>query len=345
MTWGLAVIFLVVLTTAITRTRLLWAPTAFEHTRDMAQVMFAHTYQAARRMYSPQTTPPVRVALLGNSRIWLPAQEAYLRREIARVAPDRDLRIDNLAIFGARIGDTEVLSRHLTQLDPTLVVLALGGSDLVSRPGVPLHNVPSRLMRIGWGDGPVAPSGFAERVDRWARTAWRLYRFREFARAAIEDRIWPESDAGPFPEEFRTTREMFAYTQGTMGDAVERAYRTWYADPTLENFVAYLQLGSGGYLERIQGRVREGVNPTPGSPAVRMLEALLQRLAEGPWQAIILLMPENPLLGEDVAGRYNSPGFSDEAAALIQESAARYLSPSSTRAAGCHRPRSSTLIT
>jgi len=323
-TWGLAAVFLVLITAVITRTPLLWAPTTFEHTSDMTRIVFAQTYQAARRIYAPATAPPIRVALLGNSRIWLPAQEAYLRRELDRVAPDLDVRLDNLAIFGARVGDVEVLSRHLAHLDPTLVILALGGTDLVSRPAVPLHNLPARLLRIGWEDGPIAPSGAGERVDRWARTAWRLYRFREFARAAIDDRVWPQEPARPFPERFETTQDLFEHMRGGRGAEIEGAYRAWRADPTMERFVDYLKVGSGGYLELIQGHVREGMKPTPGSPAVRMLDALLGRLSRGPWRTIVLLMPENPLLEADRDGLYHSPGFSDEAAATIREAADRY---------------------
>jgi hypothetical protein len=322
-TWIAALFFVVLIDAAITRTRVLWAPTGFENTRDMGQIVFAHTYQAARRIYAPENAPPIRVAFLGNSRIWLPAREAYLRRELDRVAPALDIRLDNLAIFGALVGDVEVLSRHLERLDPTLVVLAIGASDLVPRPAAPLNNLASRLMRIGWSDGPAPPSGVAERVDRWGRTLWPLYRFREFARAALGERVHPGADAGPFPDRFETTRGLFDYMHGEKGADVERAYRAWRAEPSLERFVKYLEVGSGGYLRFVQGYVGEGVQPTADGPALRVFESLLRRLADGPWTTLLLLMPENPLLGEDVGGRYHVPGFSEEAAVMVRDIAAR----------------------
>src|SRR5690242_21400939 len=51
-----------------------------------------------------------------------------------------------------------------------------------------LGNVPAALLDFGWGDAPLPPPTFAGRVERWMRTLWPLFRFRELARGAIEQR-------------------------------------------------------------------------------------------------------------------------------------------------------------
>jgi hypothetical protein len=326
-TWLLSATFVAVIGAAITGSRILWGPTAFENVRDLRHTAFGQTYQAARKIYFPARDALMHVALLGNSRIFVAAPDGLVRRELARIAPALDGRVDNLGIFGAGVGDLEVLSRHLGHLRPSLVVVTLGGTDVLEDPSSPTANVVARLLRIGWRDGPLEPRGQEARLDRWLRTAWPLYRFREFARAAIEDRVWPPPDDGPFPDHFPSTRAVFDYMHGEKGAQVEAAYRAWRARPTLAAFVAYLSVGSAGHLDVVRRRAREGRLPGPGADTVRALDALLERLGRGPGRALVLLMPENPTLELDVTGEYHRPGASDAAEALLEQTAARHRVP------------------
>jgi hypothetical protein len=325
--WVLAVLFLIALDSAITRPRFLWGVASLENTRDMTRVMLGHTYRASRMLYSARDEGAVRVALLGNSRIWIPAQAAYLEREIARATPEIRIVVDNLGIFGARLGDLEVLARHLHQLHPSLAILAISSSDLLAAPSAPLVQLPGRLLDVGWRDGPVQPPSAAARLDRWARTVWRFYRFHEFVRAAIADRLDPAPDPGPFPDRFPTTRALFDYMHGAAGAQAEDAYQAWRRNPTLDAFVAYLEVGSRGHLEMVYRRIAEASPPGSNSPSLAVLDALLAQLARGSWCSIVLLMPETPLLALDTAGRFHRPGFSDAAAALIGDAAARHHLP------------------
>ena len=324
LTWVLAGIFVLAIGVAVTRTSVLWGPTTFEHTRDMSRIAFAQTYQATRGIYAPAPASR-RVVLLGNSRIHLGARPHALEAELAGLG-GANLQVENLGIFGAGLGDQEMLSRHLGRLEHRLVVLTLGVSDLLDTPALPLAGVPSRLLAIGWSDGPLGPDDMAVRTDRWARTLWPLYRFREFVRAALVDRVgdgsFPEGDG--FPAEFPTTRDLFRYMYGARGDAVEASYQSWSRAPTLPGFVAYLEATGGGQLDLVRQRVRATAVLDEASRGARVLDVLLGRLAGLPGERLVVILPENPLLASDTAGEFHVPGSSDAAVALIRGSAARH---------------------
>jgi hypothetical protein len=87
--------------------------------------------------------------------------------------------------------------------------------------------------------------------------------------------------------------------------------------------VDYLKIGSDGYLELARQRAA-GPPLTEQSPGTRVLDAVLTRLAGGPWTTIVFLMPENPLIELDAAREYHRPGFSAEAAAIVTRVAERH---------------------
>src|SRR5262245_18059821 len=210
-TWGLAIVFLALLDAGITRTALLWGPTSFENTRELTLLAFAQTYQAARGIYAPPLAPR-RVAVLGNSRVYVAARPALVEAALGPAA--RDLAVENLGIFGAGAGDQEVLSRHLPYLDPALVVLTLDPGDLLDTAALPLEGGPARLLDIGFAVGPIPPPDEGVRVERLARTLRRLFRFRAFTRAVIADRVSPDPTAAPFPDRFADANAVFTYMDG-----------------------------------------------------------------------------------------------------------------------------------
>jgi hypothetical protein len=260
--------------------------------------------------------------LLGNSLIWFAAQEAFVERALRQLAPERDVRVDNLSFFGAHIGDIEIVSRELDRLDPTLVVLALGGSELVVTKHLQLLNITGRWIDHGWADGPIPPRSHGERLDRWLRTAWPLYRFRRFARAGLSDRFLPADEDRHVPDHFASPREVLTFLEGERGTQAAEVYERFQQQPTLDRFIEFL---------RARGLPPEPLDPLPDpsvltadSPGVAVLDVLLARLAAGPWQSVILLMPEDPLLDADVDGRYHRLGFSYHATAIIEAAAARH---------------------
>src|SRR5207244_2836162 len=174
------------------------------------------------------------------------------------------------------------------------VVLAMGGQELVPTPDGALGHWPARLLDIGWRDGPLPPESQAARLDRWLRTAWPLYRFHEFARAALEDGVISGPPSGrPLPDQFSSTREVFEYFQGARAAELDAAYQAWRRNPSLAAFVEYIQVGH----PELPWRPRVAGDARPDPRALRVLDALLARMAREP-AAFVLLLPENPLLDE-----------------------------------------------
>jgi len=304
----------------ITTTHVLWRETTFEHTRDITRVAFAQTYQAARAIYAPRAATPI--VLLGNSRIWLGAPAPLVNAALATRRPDEPAAV-NLGIFGAGLGDLEALSRHVGRVDPSLAVLTLGTSDLLGSTSTPLSGVPARLLRIGWDGEPVGDASLADRLDRWLRTLWPLYRFREFARAAIDDRLVPSADVSPLSRRLSSpafhiasTRDLFETAYGARGGEIEAAYERWRGHPTLASFVAYVETLNPSHLELVRQRVRESGPVDPEGPGLRLVDAILARLAPA-GRTVVVLMPENPILAEDTRQEFHRAGYSDEAAAEV----------------------------
>jgi hypothetical protein len=321
-TWSIAVLFVAALGSAITAAPVIWGKSELWTRGRLGWLAFWQTYDVARKIERPRPAPGARVVLLGNSLLWFPAREQLIEEELARLAPGRDIRIDNLAVFGMRIGDLEVVSRYLPPLHPTLVILALSGPELVETGWGKLLNPTGELLDVGWADGPLPPRDMVERADRWARTAWPLYRLRQFARAAILDRLQPNPDDVAVPDHFGSTRAFFDFLHAPAGAEVEAAYGRWRSERTLDAFVAYLKVTTRlfGLAEPLPG----AGTLTADSPGARVLDHLVRRLAAGPWKSVILLMPQNPLLAADTAGTYHDQAFTERSAALVRSIAEHY---------------------
>jgi hypothetical protein len=325
-TWLLALAFLFAIDAAITRSDLLWGRTAFENSGGV-RLVFPQTYQVARKIYEPERNADVRVALLGNSRVVLALKEHRMERAIAAVRPELDADVSNLGIFGSFMADTEMLSRHLDVLDPSLVVVAVGAPDLIRARTHPPGEGPMDLLRIGLHDGPKPAASWAERIDRWLRTVWPLYRFREFAREAILDRLLSRPDPGPPPEEFATREALFRHLYGERAAAVGAAFAHWQHDGGLDAYARYLETAGPGHLARGKARARRRDRLDRETPAVVAFDSLLTRLANSERPTMVLVMPENPILGEDTEGVYHRIGLSNEATRLIAEVAGAHGIP------------------
>jgi hypothetical protein len=327
LTWGLAALLMLAVDAVVVHTPLVWGKSTIwvhDPAQRLERLALWQVYDVARTLYRPRPPAAQRVAILGNSLVWFPAQAAYVARELRRAEPGVDLRVDNLSFFGAKIGDIEIVSRQLHRLDPTVVVLALGGTELVAT-SLPLVNLTGRRLDVGWADGPVPPAGQSERVERWLRTAWPLYRFRTFARDGLADRLHPAVEDEAVPDHFASSGAVFSFLDADNSAKSEAAFQRFRGTPTLDAYAAYLR---ARWINPEQfDHLPDPATLTIADPGVAVLDRLLARLAAGSWKTVILLMPENPLLDLDGEGRYHRVGFSDKAAAIIETVAARHGLP------------------
>lgn len=323
-TWGLALIFILMIDAALTRTPVLWSDAVLVDRRDGEQV-FMQTHHALRVIYARDAQVAHPVALIGNSRLLLATRPRSLERELDRLAPELAAPVEQLAIFGAGPVTVERLSRHLDRLEPRLIVLAINGADLSIAADWQMESPAYRLLSIGWSDGPVTPQSWSRRADRWLRTVWRLWRFRELTRAALEERVWPPPPAAPMPERFRSTQELFAFARGpARAVEIEAAYRRWREEPSLERFVQYLEIGHPRHLRDVRERASVQPRPVDLETNARALDAVLATGHRQGWPLLVVLLPENPLFELDRKGELHRPGLSERGASRIREIAARY---------------------
>ena len=127
------------------------------------------------------------------------------------------------------------------------------------------------------------------------------------------------------PDRFATRRDILVYARGKdRADEIEAAYERWRQDPTLERFVAYLEIGHRRHLQAVELRARQTPNPHHVRQNLDTLDAIFKRLARARWRTIVVPMPENPILDLDSTGEYHRLGRSDHEAALIRTTAERY---------------------
>lgn len=325
-TWILALLLVAAFDAAITRTSLLWGPTAFENASGV-RVVFPQTYKVARKIYAPEGDPDLRVALLGNSRVELAVKEHRLERALAARRPDLDVAVSNLGIYGAFMAETEMLARHLDVLEPDAVVLTVGAPDLIREPTHPAGQGPMDLLRIGFRPPASGDPSPGETLDRWLRTVWPLYRFREFVREALLDRLLRRPDPGPQPLDFDSHASLFAHLYGERAGAVQAAFERWQREGGLLAYTAYLETVSPGHLARGMKRARDRTRLDRETGGVRILDELVGRLAASGRPVLLFLMPENPILALDAEGVYHRVGLSDRAAGLAREIARAHAVP------------------
>lgn len=322
LTWALAVVLLVGLDAAIAHTSLLWGPSAFEH-RAGAEMLFGRSFQVARTIYGPRERAEFSVALLGNSRLAYALQEETLLRVLA-AAGHPDARVDHLAMFGACPAMLEVLSRHLEDLDPTAAVLAINASDLQLECDSGGHATATRPFDLDGSEAPGAAPSLGERVDRWLRTHWRLWRYRAYARARIEDLLLGSEDPGSSLCEDSSVLDALhgIFADGSVEG--ERAYRVWQARPSLGNFIDYLKIAQPLHLKMARNRAARSPDPVAEAQNLAILEHILTRMAKNSATALVLIMPENPILGRDHRQKLHRSGESDRGVALIRALAERH---------------------
>ena len=159
-TWGLALVFLLIIDAAITHTQLLWGRTTFSGPRHQHEV-FDLTFETLRAIYAAEGGPSERVALLGNSRLIVATRAKSVESELGRAIPELGARVEMLGAFGMGPVITELLTRHLDQLEPDLLVFMISGADLRMPPAEQMRNPAYRLLNLGWRDGPVPPESWS----------------------------------------------------------------------------------------------------------------------------------------------------------------------------------------
>lgn len=327
--WAVALIALALIDAGITRTDLLWAPTRFERSPDLNPAV-GQTFSALRSFYRTPDDGVLDVVLVGNSRLMLAANPETLQDRLQRRWPGRPVRVHLVGVFGAVALMQERMSRHLHHMSPDLVVQTLTLRDLWLSTELQLAHPGIYLFATGWRDSPGPPPAWTERIDRWMRTLWPLWRFRELARAALEERVRGFEPMPPRPQ-FRDRMAVLEFARGAgQAPKVEAAYRRWLAQPDFGRYLEYMQLLHGpDLLEAARRSVANRPSPEDLRFNHEALAATLRLGVDRGWSTQLLLMPENALFEQDRAGDYHPLGFAEgEAkwvAALCRQQGVRFV--------------------
>lgn len=244
----------------------------------------------------PPGGPPV--VLLGNSQLEWAARryDAFASTLVAHGAP-ADARVVSLCVNATAPTDFEVLARGLRPLRPWLVVVGLGPPDL----GVPL--VQARMLPVvrwldtGWRDGPVTPDGLEGRLDRWLRTASRLWRWRVLLHDAVAPAREPRVPRS-YLDAPRTPEEIYAMLAGPAAAAEIAAARAAFeASGDVNDFRRYVaRLHGPDYLAGLRQRWRTLDTQPLQLAALRLLAEHVRTAGATP---AFVLLPENPFLRLD----------------------------------------------
>ena len=328
----LTFVFLLAINALLTQTSILWGPTAVAN--QSGDLVFAQVYRVARRVYAPEqqalrAEADDRVALLGNSRILLAiGTSPLLEQELETLRPGRNVHVDQLGIFGAAMEEVELVSRHVDAVEPDLVVLTVGSSDLLMGDAGEYETHTAKLLEIGWEDGSEETT-VPQRLERWLRTVWPTYRFREFLRRVIADRLWTRGEEEPdsLARIYTSVADVLNQTRGEFADEALAAYDAWIEEGSLDHFLDYVSIGRKQYLGMEKYRVKRYRPAEPDAPGVRALDAVLERLAQGDYESRIVLMPRVDVLDQDTDHVYHRPEIEAHAIEVIEESAARWGIP------------------
>ncbi|HZR82427.1 MAG TPA: hypothetical protein VFD92_15140 [Candidatus Binatia bacterium] len=261
------------------------------------------------------------VVLLGNSQMDLGSRPLPMLRDalVAAGAPP-DTRIVPLFVYASTITDAEVIARSLAPLHPAVVVLGVSAPDLATAPENARRTPVLRILETGSTDGALPAVDLEERLDRWVRSVWQLYRYR----ALFSDLLFPVSGKRSprgFSDEPHSEEEVFVEFSGPERGREIAALRPGFESGDDYGAAArYVDALQGpGYLRGLRERWRTA---SPEAVQLAALRGFARRVREAGARPVVVLMPENPLLERDPDVGRVVRARSDAAADALESEAA-----------------------
>jgi hypothetical protein len=225
----------------------------------------------------------------------------------------------SLSVFGTAPTDAEVIARDLGPVHPGLVVFGIGAPDMGTTVERARAMPVTQTLDVGWRDGLVPPRDLEERLDRWVRTGWRLYRYRQLFRDLLLPPVEPRTPRALVGADL-SKRELYERAFGperaqrllALREGFERAER--FED--VERFIN--ELRGPEYLIGLRERWRTLVPQTIQLEALRQAAEHVRRAGGRP---VWFLIPENPALELDPEIGSEVRGRSDEVVRAVRATA------------------------
>jgi hypothetical protein len=238
---------------------------------------------------------------------------------LERAGAPAGIRALAFTVFGTAPTDAEVLTRDIGSLRPGVVVFGVSAPDIGTTLAAAREMPVTHNLDVGWRDGLVPPADLEARLERWARTGWRLYRYRRFFHDLLFVPDEPRTPSALLEVDV-SVRDSYVRMFGAeradqlmaLRDGFERAER--FAE--VEHFVR--ELRGPDYLAGLRARWR---TLQPQALQIEALRRAAEHVRRSGGRPAWMLIPENPAfeldpeIGADVRRR------SDEAAQLLRAAA------------------------
>lgn len=272
--------------------------------------------QALHELHDGPVTPRSTV-FVGNSQLdaLIHPFGEFGEHLVAAGAPP-GTKVVSLCVWGTALTDAEVLTRDLAPMHPGLVVIGFGVPDVGTTLERAREMPVTSTLDAGWRNGMVPAADLEGRLDRWARTVWRLYRFRRLLRDLVLPADGWRRGVAPLPAP-KTPEELMERTYGP-----ERARKLAELRPGFvrgeryEDALPYLlELKGREYVDGLRERWRTLVPDQLQLEALRRTAAHVRDAGGRPaW----VLLPENPVLELDPEIGAEVRRRSDEVARTVQ---------------------------
>jgi hypothetical protein len=240
---------------------------------------------------------------------------------LQRAGAPRGTRAFAFTIFGTAPTDAEVLSRDIDSLRPGVVVFGLSAPDVGTTLERAREMPVTHNLDVGWRDGLVPPADLEARLERWARTGWRLYRYRRFFRDLL---IVPDEPRTPAAlleidvSERESYERMFGRERADQLMALRGGFERAERFEDVERFIR--ELRGPDYLTGLRERWR---TVDPQALQLEALRRAAEQVRRGGGRPVWLLIPENPAFELDPEIGAEVRRRSDQAAEAVRAAAAQ----------------------
>lgn len=285
-------------------------------------------YQVAR-VIETATPGPGTALIVGSSVVALGVVEPLANRTAA--ARGVPARVTKLSSFGASATDAALLAWSGRGLQPWLVIYGAALRDF----GRELARDDSPTARVFYDASLTLPTlpreGAEDVVAAWVKRGWKLYRYRLFARAAVETAArqglgrlafvtralatGPPAPPGLPPE----SRRWFGSGAGMTPERYA-LWQRWRATRRFDDYVAYLNARHIDLRTALSGYTAANLD-LDGNPHVDSLRWMLATLPRLGARVVVVSFPENPVFREPEARAYVDPALSDAYASVLAREA------------------------
>ncbi len=285
---------------------------------------------AAARDFETHRVPPNEAVCIGSSVVVFGMNEPLINKRLHEAGTPVEFR--KIATHGATCTDSAILAWNSRALKPWLVIYGAAVRDF-PKAGATDSSV-TRVFYDSSIELPRLPRDKAETIlEAHVQRYWKLYRYRFFARTALqtaasrllnalplsslsfaaETSLPAElpSEATRYFESFRLTPQSYA------------AWTKWRETRRFSDYLAWMSFSPRVVLDLYKAQTRTDFGPE-NNLQVESLRWMLRTLRSERIRTVLLYLPENPVFRDPQARIYFDPALSDAYAEVFARETKAY---------------------